>query len=228
MEDLVNMPKTQRGKETLTKILNSAIQIFYEKGYNNASINDITNQAGVASGTFYIYFDGKYALYRFILLQCSHEIRKNMSMATKGCKNRREAERAGIRAWLEFTHSNKYTYNIIWESLYIDPQLFKDYYTNFADAYVRGLSKGQERGEIRADINSEVIAYTLMGMANFIGLNWSVFKESPEELDMVIDSIMKILDGGVFINKEESEEIKSEKPKEKVNPFSIDFNLDLS
>ena len=221
MEDLINLPKTKRGKETLTRILNSAVQIFYEKGYNNSSINDITSLAGVASGTFYIYFDGKYSLYRFILLQCSHDIRKHMSMAIKGCKTRREAERAGIKAWLEFTHTNKYTYNIIWESLYIDPQLFKDYYTNFAQSYMRGITQGQSSGELRSDIDCEVLAYTLMGTANFIGLNWSIFKDQPEEQEKVIDTVMKILEGGIF---KQADTIEKDRP----NPFSIDFNLDLS
>ena len=59
---LINKPKTKRGRETLNRILSAAAQVFYEKGYHSASINDITRLAGVASGTFYVYFDGKYNL----------------------------------------------------------------------------------------------------------------------------------------------------------------------
>ena len=162
-----------------------------------------------------------------------------MSIAAKGCETRRDAERAGLKAWLDFTHDNKYTYNIIWESLYIEPQLFKDYYANFAASYIRSITKGQESGEIRTDIDCEVLAYTLMGTANFIGLNWSIFKDNPLEKEKVIDSFMKILEGGIFIPLNETtlkdtkpvvkpSDTPSNEPVEKPNPFSLPFKLDLS
>ena len=46
---LINRPKTKKGRETLNRIVSAAAQEFYEKGYHNASINDITRRAGVAS-----------------------------------------------------------------------------------------------------------------------------------------------------------------------------------
>ena len=59
---LINRPKTKRAQETLKRILSVVAQSFYEKGYHSTSINDITKVAGVASGTFYVYFDGRYTL----------------------------------------------------------------------------------------------------------------------------------------------------------------------
>ena len=47
--DLINMPRTKRGLATLNNILSAAAQVFYEKGYHSASINEITRVAGVAS-----------------------------------------------------------------------------------------------------------------------------------------------------------------------------------
>lgn len=197
MESLVNEPKTRRGKATLDRILAAAEQVFYEKGYHGASINDITNLASIGAGTFYIYFDSKYNLYRYMLLQCSHRIRKNLSMATKDCKTRREIERVGMRSWLGFVRENQYMYHIIWESLYVDKQLFADYYVNFAAAYIRGLDKAKAEGKCRK-IDSEVLAFTLMGATNFVGLNWGLFKDEELDLDYVTDEFMKLLDGGMF------------------------------
>lgn len=197
MEPLVNAPKTSRGKATLERLLSAAEQVFYEKGYHGASINDIANRAEIGAGTFYIYFDSKYNLYRYLLLQCSHRIRKHLSMSTKGCKTRREIERVGMRSWLQFVRENRYMYHIIWESLYVDKQLFVDYYVNFAAAYMEGLELAKDGKQIRG-IDSEVLAYTLMGATNFIGLNWGLFKEEEEDLDRVTEEFMKILDAGIF------------------------------
>ena len=92
MDSIINMPRTKRGKETLNSILNSAIQLFYEKGYHATSVKEITSLAGVASGTFYIYFESKYCLYKYLLLRCSHMIRKHLTKAIKNCTTRREDE----------------------------------------------------------------------------------------------------------------------------------------
>lgn len=197
---LISRPKTKRGRETLNRIVSAAAQVFYEKGYHNSSINDITRLAGVASGTFYVYFDGKYNLYKFLLLQCSHMIRKHLTKAIQGCKSRREAEEVGLREWLIFVQKNRYMYHIIWESLYIDKQLFVDYYVSFCRAYTKGLNEAKARGEIDPEIDTEVLAWSLMGISNFLGLNWGLFKDSPTDVEQVVDSFMHII-SGVFTER---------------------------
>ncbi|MBP8640305.1 MAG: TetR/AcrR family transcriptional regulator [Oscillospiraceae bacterium] len=226
MESLVNKPRTQRGRTTLNNILSAAAQVFYEKGYHDASINDITRLAGVASGTFYVYFDGKYNLYKYLLLQCSHIIRKHLSLSVKDCKTRREVERVGMKAWLEFALENQYMYNIIWESLYVDRELFVDYYQTFSREYIKGLEAAKLTDEI-IDIDSEVLSYILMGASNFLGLNWCVFKEDPEAIDHVVDDFMKILDGGIFSKDFKAEPAPIEhKPTEVKQRFRFQVVMD--
>ena len=41
-------------------LLNTAFKLFTTKGLHNTSISDIVEQAGVAKGTFYLYFKDKY------------------------------------------------------------------------------------------------------------------------------------------------------------------------
>lgn len=195
---LLKKPKTKRGRHTLNRLVSAAAQVFYEKGYHNATINDITQRAGVSAGAFYVYFDSKYNLYKCLLLQCSHMIRKHLNQAVQDCKTRQEVEEVGLRVWLEFVRQNRYMYHIIWESLYIDKQLFVDYYVNFSKAYMRGIDAAKAKGEIRPEIDSEVLAYTLMGASNFLGLNWGLFKNYPTDFEQVVTSFMYIIDGGIF------------------------------
>jgi len=226
LESLVNKPSTKRGRTTLNNILSAAAQVFYEKGYHDASINDITSLAGVASGTFYVYFDGKYNLYKYLLLQCSHTIRKHLSLSVKDCKTRREVERVGMKAWLEFALENQYIYNIIWESLYVDRSLFVDYYQTFSREYIKGLEAAKITNEIR-DIDSEVMSYFLMGASNFLGLNWCVFKEEPDAIDHVVDEFMKILDNGLFTSDFKPEPVVGElKPTAIKQKFRFQLVMD--
>ena len=206
--DLINMPRTKRGLATLNNILSAAAQVFYEKGYHSASINEITRVAGVASGTFYTYFESKYDLYKFLLLQCSHTIRKNLSTMVKKCQTRLEIEEEGMRAWLEFAMENQYMYHIIWESMYVDCNLFESYYVTFQKSYKKGLDAAKAAGEIAEDIDTEVLAYTLMGASNFLGLNWCLFKNDASLIDHVTEQFMKIIRGEAFVQTTKKKNIR--------------------
>jgi AcrR family transcriptional regulator len=200
MEEIVNIPKTQRGQATLDKICQAAETLFYQKGYHNTSIVDITNLSGIALGTFYIYFKDKYYLYKYLLLRYSHQIRMAISTETKDLQSRKEKERVGLKTFLKFTRENKHSYNIIWESLYIDKNLFINYYDIFAERYSKGMIEGQKDGEV-IDADPTVISYFLMGVSNFIGLKYVMFDEENIDYDHVVDQVMSILENGLFTKK---------------------------
>lgn len=196
IETVVNIPKTKRGQATLDKICQAAEALFYEKGYSNTSIVDITNYAGIALGTFYIYFKDKYYVYKYLLIQYSRQIRKSIHDATKGLESRKEKERVGLKTFLKYTRDNKQSYNIIWESLYIDKDLFREYYEIFAGRYQKGIVDAQKTGEI-GELDPVVLSYMLMGISNFIGLKYVMFEEE-EDFDRVVDQVIDILSHGMF------------------------------
>ena len=201
MEEFVNLPKTKRGQKTLDNIVRAAEELFFEKGYHATSIIDITNEANIALGTFYIYFKDKYSLYKFLLLSYSHDIRKAIALDIKPSHTRFEAEKIGLKAFLVYIRDHKHVYNIIWESLYIDKTLFIEYYEDFAGRYATGLVKAQEKGEV-VDVDTTILSYFLMGVSNFIGLKYVMFDEDKDDnLDEVVEKVMDILEAGMFLNK---------------------------
>ncbi len=201
MELLVNTPKTKRGEATLEKICQVAQELFYEKGYHNTSIVDITNNAEIGLGTFYIYFKDKYSIYKYLLLRYSHKIRKAIATATEGIDDRLEMERVGLKTFLYYIRENKHAYNIIWESLYIDKQLFVDYYDSFAERYTLGMKAAQKQGEV-LDIDPTTLSYMLMGISNFIGLKYVMFDEDDNNIDKVVDDVISIIQRGMFVPKD--------------------------
>lgn len=62
MRILGGLMKTKKGEETCNNILEAAEQLFVEKSVSSVTINDIVQRAGVAKGTFYLYFESKEAL----------------------------------------------------------------------------------------------------------------------------------------------------------------------
>lgn len=56
-----------------TSLLNTAFQLFTTKGVNQTSIAEISEKAGIAKGTFYLYFKDKYDIRNKLI---SHEASK--------------------------------------------------------------------------------------------------------------------------------------------------------
>jgi AcrR family transcriptional regulator len=55
------MGKVEQNKKLKKEsLLNTAFSLFTSKGFQNTSISDIVQNAGVAKGTFYLYFTDKY------------------------------------------------------------------------------------------------------------------------------------------------------------------------
>jgi AcrR family transcriptional regulator len=49
-------------EKTKSKIISAAWKLFYEKGFERASVEDIVSLSGTSKGTFYHYFEGKDSL----------------------------------------------------------------------------------------------------------------------------------------------------------------------
>ena len=55
------MSKVDHNKQQKrNSLLDSAFSLFIRNGFSKTSISDIVNAAGVAKGTFYLYFKDKY------------------------------------------------------------------------------------------------------------------------------------------------------------------------
>lgn len=60
--------RAQRQRESRrAALLQVARQIFSQKGYHSTSIDDLIESAGVARGTFYLYFESKRAIFEELL-----------------------------------------------------------------------------------------------------------------------------------------------------------------
>ena len=56
------------------KLLDSAFQLFTEKGFKDTSIQEIVDHAGVAKGTFYLYFKDKYDIQDYLITYKSNQL----------------------------------------------------------------------------------------------------------------------------------------------------------
>jgi len=64
--------------ETRKKILNAAVKLFTRDGYLNTNSNQIAREAGVSTGSFYMYFDDKKPLFLEIMDQFYEDIHSEL------------------------------------------------------------------------------------------------------------------------------------------------------
>lgn len=72
------MPKTQEQNDELKElrrqnIILAALKVFCEKGYDGATVDDITQKAECSHGLFYHYFDSKKAVFDAVIENAENE-----------------------------------------------------------------------------------------------------------------------------------------------------------
>jgi AcrR family transcriptional regulator len=182
-----------RGARTRLRLLESAERVFTELGYHDASITKIAEAAGVAPGTFYLYFPGKLQIFDELIVDLNHRVRQAMAEAASGGETRAEAERLGFRAFFRFTAEHPGLYRLIRQAEFVSPRSLRMHYDRIVDGYVRALDDAAQRGEIAAG-DPEVMAWALMGIGEMIGLRWILWDQSPQEIpDAVFDEVIRFV-----------------------------------
>ena len=72
------MSKVDENKQQKREsLLDSAFQLFIEHGFSKTSISDIVHNAGVAKGTFYLYFKDKLDIRNHLIAHEAGQVFKN-------------------------------------------------------------------------------------------------------------------------------------------------------
>ncbi len=56
------------------RLLEAAFKLFINKGVYDTTVQEIVDEAGVAKGTFYLYFKDKYALQDYLITEISRQL----------------------------------------------------------------------------------------------------------------------------------------------------------
>jgi AcrR family transcriptional regulator len=185
-------PRTARGEATRRKLLAAAELLFGRNGFHGTAVGDLTREAGVGHGTFYLYFASKEDVFRELVRYLSHELRKRLRAAVEGVSDRVAVEELGMRTFLQFVEGHRDLYRIVLEAEFVAPEMHRWYYERLAEGYAAGLEAAMDRGEI-ARVHPETLAYSLMGIAHFMGVRWVVWegREPPEEVMTALMSILR-------------------------------------
>jgi AcrR family transcriptional regulator len=164
-------PLSKRGIDTRRRLLDAAEHVFGEFGYHEASVVKVAEQAGVAAGTYYLYFDSKKAIFDELVRDLNRRVRHAMKEGSSKGTTRFESELLGFDAYFRFTREHPTLYRIIRQAEFVSPEMLRYHYDQLSAGYIEALRDASAAGEIGA-LNPEVAAYALMGVGEMIGMRW--------------------------------------------------------
>jgi AcrR family transcriptional regulator len=182
----------ERGARTRQKLLDAAESVFADVGYHDASIVKITEAAGVAQGTFYLYFESKKQVFDELVRDLNRRVRHAMKEASSRGATRLEAEVLGFAAYFRFTAEHKALYRIIRQAEFVSPEMLRYHYERLAEGYVEALREARDAGEV-GDIDPKVTAWALMGMGELVGLRWLLMENRERMPKSVLDELERII-----------------------------------
>lgn len=86
-----------RGEETREKIRAVALALFQAKGFDGATMREVAQRAGVATGAAYYYFPSKEALVLEFYGRVQNEVEENLPAALEGRRDLLERLRSVLR-----------------------------------------------------------------------------------------------------------------------------------
>lgn len=196
------MVKTFAVLDRREQLLDAAIAVFAEHGYNSAKVSDIVQTAGVAQGTFYLYFKSK----REVLLALVERFCNTLVEAC-GQSDPAPVDAAGYRAEmlrrtraiLGVTAEQRPLAAIFFkETIGGDPELAEQLH-RFRGAMAglsrRRLLRAIELGLARP-VDVDTVAYALNGMWEGVIAHCVLLNPETPDLDRLAASIVDLqLDG---------------------------------
>jgi TetR/AcrR family transcriptional regulator len=188
-------------------IIEAAERVFFSKGYEAATMDEVSEEAELSKGTLYLYFNTKEELYFAVTLRGFRILyglfEKAVAEKETGFEQLREIGRAYVRFFNE--HRDHFKNIMFFESKSLDFEQTNPWLEEFESQSGRIFGKlteaietGIEDGTIRADLNPIKTPLLLWGQSNGIlqlvatkqDMLTSHFDMNPEEL---IDYYFQVL-----------------------------------
>lgn len=183
--------RAQKAREARRKqILAASLEVFAKQGYHHTSVSDLVQAAGVARGTFYLYFDSKSALFHELVDDLLRTLRKTIH----GVDTRPGAPpipvqlRTTLSRVLTTLADNRALCRILFrEAVGLDDEVdakLQRFYEGLR-RYIQGaLDKGQEMGFVRR-MDTEVAASCALGSVKEIVSRYLIRSEDDVDLETV-------------------------------------------
>ena len=191
------LPKSERRQQ----ILSVARDVFARRGYHQTTIDDIALQAGVARGTFYLYFEDKRAIFSDLIDRFASQLSMAIVRIVTDEPERPVADqvRENIRAIIGTCLMERSMTKILFtDAVGIDPAFDRKLFT-FYDMVVQLLAESLKDGQALGIVDEgepRVLAYLTIGALKELLYQAVTLGYAEESADVLTQQMFSFLSGG--------------------------------
>ncbi|MBR1282228.1 TetR/AcrR family transcriptional regulator [Bradyrhizobium sp. AUGA SZCCT0177] len=197
---VTKLNRVERNAWTKRKIFDAATKIVGKYGYAEASVARITEEAGVAQGTFYNHFENRQELLDQLLPKIGIDMVRFIRART-GTAQTAQQEVERFSAFFDFIREVPEFLRILNEAEFFAPIGYQKHFENISTAYVRILKRARLAGTVDSysDEEFEAIVQILMGARGYLSRRYSYSDGAVTAVpDHVISAYQKLMTRGLF------------------------------
>ncbi len=178
-------------------ILTAARDVFFEKGFHNATSEEIAKQAGVAKGTLYQYFSSKqeifFEMHQQYLQQYNEKMQSCIDLQRSFTENMTQIVHFHVR---HIQPMMQYALRIIPDLLAVDVgqqscDVMKSAKSQMEATLEQLVTLGQQRGELKADANKHLLLYSITGACLGLGHVIATGQYSEAEQEKLANELLE-------------------------------------
>lgn len=197
---VTKLNRVERNAWTKQRIFEAATKIVGKYGYAEASVARITEEAGVAQGTFYNHFESRQELLDQLLPKIGIDMVQFIRART-GTAVAAVQEIESFSTFFDFIREVPEFLRILNEAEFFAPSGYQKHLDNIATAYVRILKRARLAGAIDdySDEEFEAIVHMLMGARGYLSRRYSYSAEAVTAVpDHIVSAYRKLVTRGLF------------------------------
>jgi AcrR family transcriptional regulator len=195
----VHLPKSTkrqrlRPEVRREKLVEAATQVFAERGFEGARVEQIADAADVSPGLLYRHFEGKQELYTEILQLANRELMAHLMQAAAPKLPTGERVRAGLDAFFTFVENHRQLWQLLMKDV-LEPDIaeIRERTTRRSVEAVAALAAQDYEGvgDMPHQTELEGVAVLVVGAAVSLASWWNDHPELPRS--MMVNLAMEVL-----------------------------------
>lgn len=196
------LSREEKARQTREGLLNAGCAVVAAEGYAAAAVAKIADQAGVAHGTFYNYFQDRQALFDELLPYEGLRMREAVESAARQIPPGIEREVARFEAFLNYVMANDGFYRILYEAEIFAPRAHSAHMGNIVAGYRRTFGRAMANGWMRPLATPEVdcLIYQILGMRAYAAMQIHYATEAaakPAIRDAAVRTYRRLIGAGL-------------------------------
>ncbi len=156
------------------QLLDAATQVFAERGYEGARVEQIADAAQVSPGLLYRHFEGKQELYAEILQLANRELMQHLAQAAAPQRPSSERVREGLDAFFTFVEDHRALWQMLMKDV-LEPEIaeIREQVTTRSVMAVAALAAQDYDANSPRELELEMAAVMIVGSAVSLASWWT-------------------------------------------------------